>query len=203
MRIRLRYVNAFGNAHRKDRRVRYYFRRRGAKAIPLPGLPGSEEFMAAYQVALAGIQTPEIGSSGTLPGTVNALVVAYYKSDDWQRLAEATHRSRRYVIEGFRVRHGDKRVAMLRQDHIVKMLAEIPKAPARRNWLKAIRGLLQFSIPTMRRDDPTAGLTVKLPKTRGHHTWTDAEIEQYRALAARHATAACDGIRARDRLSPL
>ena len=35
--------------------MRYYFRRRGTKAIPLPGLPGSEEFMAAYAAALAGL----------------------------------------------------------------------------------------------------------------------------------------------------
>jgi integrase len=34
----------------------------------------------------------------------------------------------------------------------------------------------------MRKDDPTEGIaSIKLPKTRGHHTWTDGEIEQYRA----------------------
>ena len=50
-RIKLKYVNAF---RRRNERVRYYFRRRG-KAIPLPGLPGSEAFMEAYQMALAAI----------------------------------------------------------------------------------------------------------------------------------------------------
>jgi hypothetical protein len=40
--IKLKYVNSFRNRHRKSHRVRYYFRRRGTKAIPLPGLPGSE-----------------------------------------------------------------------------------------------------------------------------------------------------------------
>ena|SRR6516162_315621 len=54
-RIKLKYVNAFANRGRKDKRVRYYFRRRGGKAMPLPGLPGSEEFMAAYAAALAGL----------------------------------------------------------------------------------------------------------------------------------------------------
>ena len=38
-RIKLKYVNAFVNRDRKNSRVRYYFRRRGSKAIPLPGLP--------------------------------------------------------------------------------------------------------------------------------------------------------------------
>jgi len=41
---------------------------------------------------------------------------------------------------------------------------------------------MQAAIPSMRKDDPTAGVAgIKLPKSRGHHTWTDAEIEQYRA----------------------
>jgi hypothetical protein len=52
-RIKLKYVNGFSNRDRKSQRVRYYFRRRGIKAIPLPGVPGSEEFMAAYSAALA------------------------------------------------------------------------------------------------------------------------------------------------------
>ena len=34
----------------------------------------------------------------------------------------------------------------------------------------------------MRKDDPTEGITgIKLPKSKGHHTWTDDEIAQYRA----------------------
>jgi hypothetical protein len=81
-RIKLKYVNAFANRGRKDKRVRYYFRRRGGKAMPLPGLPGSEEFMAAYAAALAGLPHVEIGASRTLPGTINALVVNYYGSED-------------------------------------------------------------------------------------------------------------------------
>ena len=63
--IKLRYVNSFANRKRKNARVRYYFRRRGQKAITLPGLPGSEEFMAAYAEALADQpDTSDIGASG-------------------------------------------------------------------------------------------------------------------------------------------
>ncbi len=36
-RIKLKYVNGFSNRDRKSQRVRYYFRRRGIKAIALPG----------------------------------------------------------------------------------------------------------------------------------------------------------------------
>jgi hypothetical protein len=184
-RIKLKYVNGFANPERKNGQRRYYFRRRGCKAIPLPGLPGSEEFMAAYASALAGIPdqpASEIGAGRTLPGTINALVVNHYKSDGWNGLAADTQKTRRRIIERFRVGHGDKRVALLRREHIEKMLAAIGKPSAKRHWLKAIRGLMRSAVPTMRRDDPTEGIaSIKLPKSKGHHTWTDDEIAQYRA----------------------
>jgi integrase len=42
--------------------------------------------------------------------------------------------------------------------------------------------LMRAAVPSMRKDDPTKGIgTIKLPKSKGHHTWTDDEIEQYRA----------------------
>jgi integrase len=181
-RIKLKYINAFVNRDRKNSRVRYYFRRRGSKAIPLRGLPGSEEFMAAYAAALAGVPDVEIGVSRALPGTISALVVAYYGSDEWHKLAADTQKNRRRIIERFRVQHGNKRVALLEREHILGMLAAIERPSAKRHWLKAIRGLLRAAVPTMRRDDPTEGITgIKMPKTKGHHTWTDEEIAQYRA----------------------
>src|SRR6516165_4070264 len=182
--IRLKYVNAFANNARKGGRVRYYFRRHGQRAIPLPGLPGSEEFMAAYAMALAAIPeyAQQIGAGRTSPGTINALAVDYYRSQQWQDLAADTRRKRGRIIEAFRARHGDKRVALLRQEHIQIMLAAIPKPSVKRDWFKAIRGLLRHAVPTMLSVDPTEGIAgIKLPKSKGHHTWTDDEIERYRA----------------------
>lgn len=174
-----RYVHGFVDRHGH---ARHYFRRRGYKQVTLPGVPWSHEFMAAYEVALNGTQPIVIGASRTKSGTIDALVVTYYKSDDWSRLTPDTQKTRRCIIERFRVQHGDKRVALLRRDHIQNMLAAIGRLSAKRHWLMAIRGLLQSAVPTMRPDDPTEGIaSVKLPKTKGHHTWTDDEIEQYRA----------------------
>jgi integrase len=181
--VKLKYVNGFANRDRRNGRMRYYFRRRGEKAIPLPGVPGSEEFMAAYAMALAAIPVSlEIGASRTLPGGINALVVDYYRSAEWQHsLAEQTKTVRRGIIERFRIKHGDKRVALLRREHIEKMLEQIIKPSVKNDWLKAIRGLLRFGVPTMLKIDPTIGIRIKLPKSKGHHNWTDDEIAQYRA----------------------
>jgi hypothetical protein len=103
-RIRLDYVHEF-----RDRRgrVRRYFRRPGYKQMPLPGLPGSAEFMEAYQAALAG-QTVAIGTSHTKPGTVAAVVAAYFASPGFLSLEPITQREYRRILEKFRAEHGDK-----------------------------------------------------------------------------------------------
>jgi hypothetical protein len=68
--IRLEYVHEFVDRHGKARR---YFRKPGFKQVPLPGAPGSDEFMTVYQLALAG-QSPrvQVGAGRTRPGSVNA-----------------------------------------------------------------------------------------------------------------------------------
>ena len=177
-RIKLKFVNGFTD---RFGRARYYFRWRGFAAIPLPGVPGTDDFMATYSTALAGIpDQPEVGSRTTLPGTIGALVVDYYNSDEWQHgLAEETRKTRHRIIERFRARHGDKQVALLAPESTLrKMLGEIATRSAKRHWFKAIRGLLRFAVPTMLCDGPTVGMTpIKLPKSKGHHGWTDDEIE--------------------------
>ena len=159
---------------------------RAQQTMPVLGFlgPWSPSFMAAYEVAIGGASAPhaEIGANRTKPGTINALVAIYYQSDAWRGLSEDTRKTRRRIIERFRAEHGDKRVALLQRDHILKMLAAIGKASAKRHRLKAIRGLLRSAVPSMRADDPTDGIaSIKLPKSKGHHTWTDDEINQYRA----------------------
>jgi len=178
-RLALKYVHQFRDRHG---RLRHYFRRGGAKAISLPGLVGSEEFMAAYQAALCTVvQNPEIGADRTLPGTIDALVVAYYKTTEWANLKRTTHKTRMPFIERFRGANGLRQVKTLQRDHIEKMMAAIPNLHARRGWLKAIRPLLQSAVPSLLAVNPAEGIKqVKLPRTKGHHTWTDEEIQQYR-----------------------
>src|SRR5262245_11957992 len=108
--IRLAYIQEF-----RDRtgKIRRYFRKAGMERIPLPGLPGSAEFDAAYKAAIAGLK-PEIGASRTMPGTVNAAVISYVRSAAFLAGAPDTRRTRKNILERFRNEHGDKRIAMLR-----------------------------------------------------------------------------------------
>jgi hypothetical protein len=183
--IRLRFVNSFVNRGRQNQRARFYFRRgRGGKATPLPGVPGDEQFMAAYHAALASTSNApaEIGASRTAPGSVDAMIVNYYSSAAWTDLPPDTRKNRRPIIERFRARHGGKRVALLRRDHFETLLKEISAGPATKDyWIRTIRALLESGIPSLIATNPTAGIKVKRPKTEGHWTWEPREVEQYRA----------------------
>ena len=121
-RIPLQYVHEFRDRHGK---VRRYFRRPGLKRVALPGLPGSTEFMDAYQGALAGMIAPrlEVGASRTKPGTVNAAIVGYYQSLAFRSLAPSTQNMRRAILERFRNEHGDKSIKTLPQKFIFHMLS--------------------------------------------------------------------------------
>jgi hypothetical protein len=136
--IRLQYIHEYIDRHGK---VRRYFRRPGFKQVLLPGNPGTEEFMTAYQNALAG-QPPRclVGTGRTKPGTVNAAIVGYYNSLAFRSFAIGTQKMRRAILERFRVDHGDKRIATLPRDFIVRVLGK--KSPfAARNWLAGFAGV--------------------------------------------------------------
>jgi integrase len=178
--IRLPYLHVFRDRHGK---LRYYFRRPGFKQIPLHGAPGSTEFREAYEAALAGVTAPPsmIGASRTKPGTVNAAIVGYYQSLAFCSLAVGTQNMRRAIFERFRTEHGDKHIATLPQKFIVHMLSCM-KPVAARNWLKALRGLLEFAIAEgFRADNPSLGIKLPKHKTAGRHAWTDAETAQFEA----------------------
>ena len=68
-----KFVQGFIDRHGK---ARFYFRRAGFKQMPLPGLPWSPEFMAAYEEALGG-QPVQVGSAGVRPGTIRSRCVLF------------------------------------------------------------------------------------------------------------------------------
>ena len=101
-RIKLKYVNGFSNKDRKNGRARYYFRRRGCKAIPLPGLPGSEELWLPIRRRSPLFPTADRDWRVPDPaGHHQRAGVAYYKSETWntdygadtQRQPPANHRA--------------------------------------------------------------------------------------------------------------
>jgi len=177
--IRLRYVQAWVD---HDGRAHHYFRRRGCPLVRLPGLPGSAEFMRAYEAALEEPQAPLGAEKRSLPGSVSAVIAAYYDSEQFfGSKAVGTKAMRRAILERLRVQAGDQPIAKMPPSFIKKVIDR--KSPhAACNWLKTIRSLCQFAVAReWMRDDPTRDIKVPSVKSDGYHTWTEEEIAQFEA----------------------
>jgi hypothetical protein len=177
MRRAPKYVQGFIDRHGKPR---WYFRRPGVKRTPLPGLPWAPEFMAAYEMALAG-QPVQIGSARVKPGTIRSLAVSYFSSIEFRSLRSSSKVVYRNIIERFCREHGDKRVALLQREHISKLLASRAEKPWAANALRNIlRALMRHAIEIgLRTDDPTRDVRAIRLKSDGYHSWLDDEIAQF------------------------
>ena len=164
----------------------------------MPGLPGSAEFMAAYQAALTGLTaTPTlIGEARTVAGTVQALVAAYLDcspdrlrhlkrwplkpsaraATSWKIFARSTANKR-----VFRTEVNGRRIMLLTREHMQKIVNEKAGTPfAQRNFLNTVRAMFSWAMKEGRiPDDPTLGVKRVKLKTTGYKTWSEADIERF------------------------
>ena len=176
-RLKLRYVNEYRDRHGK---VRRYFRRPGARAIPLPGLPGSIEFMAAYQAALAIVAPPPPSPRHVIAGSLAAVAAGYFRSADYANLSPRSQRSYRAALNPILDAHGHRLVRDLPHQaarHIVEAIGT--GRPGMANLTRSVLSkVMAYAIETgIRTDNPFAGL--KSYRLGSYHTWTDAEIAQF------------------------
>ena len=101
--IKLNYVNSYRDP--RNGKMRHQFRRKGCRKIMLRGLPGSADFMAHYGELLAQSENAaaQAGALKIKPGSIDALIVKYLKSDAFTKgLAKATRNERRPILDNFR-----------------------------------------------------------------------------------------------------
>jgi integrase len=177
--IRLQFVQAF--VDRKTGKVFHYFRRKGWPRVRLEGIPGSEQFMTQYRQALSATPVAIGASLRSKPGSISAALAGYFDSQNFRSLALGTAVQRKAVLERFRTRHGDKPLASMPRDFVVALVDTMTPHEAR-NWLAAFRPVVHWALDRkLLRDDPTANIRVKLPKSDGFHTWSEPEIAQFEA----------------------
>jgi integrase len=172
-----KFVQGFIDRHGKPR---FYFRRTGFKNVPLPGLPWSPNFMAAYQAAFAG-QTLQIGSKRVKPGTFRSLAVSYFTAIGFRSMKPSTQAIYRNAIERLCKEHGDKSAATMQREHVAKLMAAKAERPESANLLrKVLRAMMTHAVEVgLRADDPTRDVKKIRVKSDGFHSWTDAEIAQF------------------------
>jgi integrase len=176
--VRLRYVHGYIDRHGMPR---FYFRRAGFKTVRLPGLPGSEQFLEAYQSALGAAPRMAIAPDRSPTGSVSAAIGGYFASAAFEGLADTSSRMRRRLLEHFRNEHGQKRIAKLERRHIVAMMDAKAKTPgAARVFLSAIRCLMRYAVSVgLRADDPSAGIRIPKLKGDGFYTWSEQDIAAF------------------------
>jgi integrase len=180
MRIR-KHVHSWIDDRHGKAKARYYFRRRGSKQVPLPGLPGSVEFEEAYAAALAGAPAPAPIGRRVRAGSIDALIIAYFNSPAFLALAGATQSTYRGILEAFAKDHGGKPYGMLSRKHLEAMLARKMKTPAAANhWLRLIKTLTRFAVrQDLRADDPARDIDYIRRRPAGFHTWSENEIAAF------------------------
>lgn len=180
-RLRLpKYCSEFADRHGK---MRVRFRRKGQEPHYFQSVPWTAEFMAEYQACLDKVAAPKIqpGAARTKPGTISALVVAYYGSPEFRGLSTSTQATYRLIIERFRQEHGGKRVATIERHHIKAIIGKRADTPAAANHLlRLIKTLMAFAVDAgFRREDPTHKLRGFRLRSDGFHTWSEDEIATF------------------------
>jgi integrase len=137
--------------------------------------------MEAYQAALAAAPLPIGASKRSKLGSVSAAITEYYGSQSFRSLRGGTPAKWRAVLERFREKHGQLPLGSLPKEFIVALLDTMPPHAAL-NWLKTFRHFFRWcTTRKLVHNDPTLGLRLKVPKSDGHHAWTEDEIAQFEA----------------------
>lgn len=179
---RPRYLHVWRDRHGK---LRAAYRKKGQRKIPLPLPLYSEAFWIAYHKAEEG--APEsavpIGAERTKPGSINALIAAYYASAAFTSLALSTQDTYRNQLEAFRKEHGDKSVATIKTEHVDAILGAVAKRSTAQAHKLRKRLLMLFALAVKweyRADNPML-LASKIKHNEiGYRPWTEGDIEQYR-----------------------
>ncbi len=173
-------------------KARIYLRLPGKPKVRLRTEPGSVEFLAEYQAALAGelVTAAPRKSSGPIPGTLHALCLTYYLSDSFLTLAPRTQRVRRLALDRLCATmgrdgkaHGSRLAADMGPNEVRALRGPVGKTGAANEVVKALRlafaAGIEAGIVTRNPAKDVRLLASKNPD--GFHSWTPAEIAQFEA----------------------
>jgi integrase len=175
--VDLPYVQTFKDRHGQRR---YYYRRKGYERVALPP-PESPDFWQSYDKA-SKIKR-EIGRERTLPKTVDAAVLLYYRSAEFGDLQPQTKASYRNTLDRFRNKYGTMSAVTLKTRHLNTIFAGMAKTPgAAKGLRKRLRPVFRLVVAEGWRDDNpvTESRTPKVTTKGGFKPWTEVNIASFR-----------------------
>jgi integrase len=166
---------------------RYWFvqMKRGAPKIRIPDelVFGTEEFDAAYQVAVTRApkaKTPEIKAS---KGTLEWAWIIYKQSGSWQSKSKATQRQRENIMKHVIANAGGSTpISDINDAAIQDGVDRRSKTPSQaKNFAQMMRQFFKWLVKNkIVGKNPCEGLELpKRPKTGGFKEWTEDEIVKY------------------------
>lgn len=143
----------------------------------------TEEFMAAYRLAVSGKAPSSPKPKAKVDRSFRWLVEKYYRSSEWSSFAPETQKSKRAILEKFLETAGDLPFEMYRQEDLIRSRDKRKDTPAAAdNFVKVIKRLFNWAVEqNITTVANPAYKVAKIFKSEGHHTWTPAEVEKYRA----------------------
>lgn len=173
---KLKYISSYRDRHGK---VRWRFRKKGCQDLHLKGDYGSEEFMIGYAEALKS--KIEVGSSRVSARSMDALIIRYLNSSDFERLAKSTQTVYRRILDNFRIQYGSLSVRGLQRRHIKQIIDKMPNSPTSANRLLSLLSILldiRLDLEWVQINHARTIKKVKI-KVKGFVAWTDEEIQKY------------------------
>jgi integrase len=169
---------------------RVWFHRIGqGKRTRLRGDYGSEEFLAQYRAAEAGLIVPAIGRRAPA-GSLEWLLAQYRAGSRWQELSLSTRRARDRLFVLLIKENGTADFQDINKAAIIGARDRRQATPHQANHLlKALRHMFDWAVEQQIVDDnPCLGVKLlKAAKTAnvddepGHQTWSDSELAQFEA----------------------
>jgi len=169
----------------KDRHGKYHlrFRRQGFESRYIHAEFGTEEFRIEYRDCLE--KRVSVAVDRTAPGSIDDLIVRYYKGQEYTGGALTTRKKNYGILEAFRETHGKKSVDRIQFEHIDAIIAKksATHPAAARNLRKQLKRLFAFAVKCrMRSDNPVDHTTpVKVRKDAGWKAWSESDVTKYQA----------------------
>lgn len=179
MRVQLKYLSEDVDRHGN---VRCYVRLPGKRKVRIRALPGTPEFMAEYQTAIAEVKADRPRQADQAKrGSFRYLCIRFYSSAAFKALDISTRNWQRRALDEIAQEHGAKPVAMMAARHVRKIRDAKIETPAAANQrVKALRAMFSWANEAEETTvNPTIGVKKLKYVSAGHHTWTADEIEQF------------------------
>jgi integrase/recombinase XerD len=183
--VRIRFKHLVEDRDRHGN-VRLYVRVPGRQKVRIRATFGTDEFMVAYNDAIAGHVRPLRQADDAKPGSFRYLCIRYYASAAYKALDLSTRNWQRRALDEIAQEHGAKPVAMMAPRHVRRIRDGKIETPAAANQrVKALRAMFNWANEAEETSvNPTIGVKKLKYATDGHHTWTAEDVEQFKK---RHA----------------